>query len=407
MAGTSASFETPTDDKKVVLGTPLDMALSCILHQSHQRQCILVSPILGTGQLPTPQISRMAVYLDDTQKPCFVGTVGGGNMEGQCRDHAVCMLRTPSMPSVASIAFTVHDDCSNDFIGSTRFLFERADSHDDALEAIMAIRSRPFTVGVEIVKVGPYSDPTARCQRMVLAVDPRTDKLESISGCVDTDDETRASLQARALALSRGVHMELTTLRTDPAEWFLYTIAPRPSLFVFGAGHVGQEVVYSMARSGFVIHIIDDRQDIMDAADLPTNTIKHVVSFDPASPVPFFGTKTLELEASDPVRAFVVIMSRGHSADVDILHHISTHMTPRYVGMMASKGKAARAVEKLRSRGVGQEWIDSIKCPIGLPLGGDTPGEIAISIAAQLVLEWRGGRKHFADQGALYDVIHG
>ena len=83
-------------------------------------------------------------------------------------------------------------------------------------------------------------------------------------------------------------------------------------------------------------------------------------------------------------RAFVVIVTRGHVHDMDVLEQ-ALRLGARYIGLMASRSKRARMQVALRESGFDQETIDTVRTPIGLPIGAETPAELAVSIVAEIV----------------------
>ncbi|MBK9073009.1 MAG: XdhC family protein [Myxococcales bacterium] len=87
-------------------------------------------------------------------------------------------------------------------------------------------------------------------------------------------------------------------------------------------------------------------------------------------------------QASD----FFVVMTRGHASDLPILTELyRLHPAPRYVGCMGSAVKAARLRRELALADVSVAALANFYCPIGLPVGGNVPAEIAISVVAQLL----------------------
>lgn len=79
-------------------------------------------------------------------------------------------------------------------------------------------------------------------------------------------------------------------------------------------------------------------------------------------------------------------MTRGHKDDYIIQRQVLK--TPaRYIGVIGSRRKTAGVMEKLRNDGYNDEDLARITAPIGIPLDAETPAEIAISIAGQLINE--------------------
>ena len=86
-------------------------------------------------------------------------------------------------------------------------------------------------------------------------------------------------------------------------------------------------------------------------------------------------------------------MTMGHRTDRPIIEEIFRQQRQLpYLGVIGSKSKRAVLSRELRAAGIAQEQIDTIHCPIGLPLGTNQPGEIAVSVVAQLIEQrdaWR------------------
>ena len=118
---------------------------------------------------------------------------------------------------------------------------------------------------------------------------------------------------------------------------------------------------------------IDSRNDWIEK--LPANPkLRKRCLPEPKSIVPELASNT-----------FFVLMSKGHATDLPVLAEILRSRTPPYVGVIGSAQKASVLRRDLKQLGFAEDRIDSFRCPIGLPLGNNTPAEIAISVAAQLI----------------------
>ena len=80
----------------------------------------------------------------------------------------------------------------------------------------------------------------------------------------------------------------------------------------------------------------------------------------------------------------VVIVTRGHAADAVCLRQAVAHDLT-YIGMIGSKRKNQAVFDLLRSEGVTDAQLAAVHAPIGLSIGAETPEEIAVAIAAQLI----------------------
>jgi xanthine dehydrogenase accessory factor len=200
-------------------------------------------------------------------------------------------------------------------------------------------------------------------------------------------------VEARAIADAQAMLANANAPRTRFVDWNLKTDvgmtcggsmklfferrgAPAWDVVVFGAGHVAQALVRLLVTLPCQVTCVDARPDWL--AKLPTApNLRTLHRDEPATFVP-------EL----PANAFVVSMTRGHATDRPILQAALTRPAgpPPFVGVIGSKSKAAILKRELREGGVADEsLLARLVCPVGLPIGENHPGEIAVSIAAQLL----------------------
>ncbi|MDD5307870.1 MAG: XdhC/CoxI family protein [Deltaproteobacteria bacterium] len=158
------------------------------------------------------------------------------------------------------------------------------------------------------------------------------------------------------------------------------------SLWIFGGGHIGKALVPMAAAAGFSVTVADNRPEYADRARFP-EAVRTV-----CAPYP-------ESVAMVPKGAFVVITTHGHAHDEEVLNAMA-RFSPRlpYVGMIGSSHKIAKALSDMRAAGI--DPGPDVYAPVGLDLGGDTPGEIALAIAAQIlgVRHKKTGLPHYRDR---------
>lgn len=144
-------------------------------------------------------------------------------------------------------------------------------------------------------------------------------------------------------------------------------------VYVFGCGHVAKELVPVLTHIGFAVTVIDPRPHLANREQFPDAKEILLEDFNNINDY-------LTITESD----YVVIMTPGHQGDFEVLDQ--TLRTPaRYVGCIGSKHKVAGTKQRLLEAGVTPEQIEKMISPIGFDLGGRTPAEIAISIAAQMM----------------------
>ncbi len=161
-------------------------------------------------------------------------------------------------------------------------------------------------------------------------------------------------------------------------EVFIEPIEPPPSVYVIGAGHVGQYLGKFAHDAGFMVRVVDDREAFANRERFPDAA--EIVVDD----VPGWLTAAVL-----PASAYVVIVTRGHRHDLDALRAVVSRDL-RYVGLIGSRAKIARVYEALVAEGVDPERFAKVHAPIGLDLGAVTPQEIAVSIVAELIAVRRG-----------------
>lgn len=162
-------------------------------------------------------------------------------------------------------------------------------------------------------------------------------------------------------------------------EVFIEPIEASPSVYIFGAGHVGYYLARLAHEAGFGVHVIDDRAAFANAERFPF-AVSVVVD-----DIPAWLTQT-----QLPSTAYAVIVTRGHRNDLDALRALAPRDL-RYIGLIGSRAKVSRLYEQLLTEtNVDPALLERIHAPIGLDIGAVTPQEIAVSITAELIAVRRG-----------------
>ncbi len=154
------------------------------------------------------------------------------------------------------------------------------------------------------------------------------------------------------------------------------------TLYLFGGGHVGQALAPLLAEVGFSVVVFDDRPEMARRERFPGARAVVLGSFDRIG-------EQVALTPAD----YAVVMTPGHAGDLAVLRQVLA-CRPAYVGCMGSRRKWAVLRAALEESGFSPEEIGAVRLPIGLPIGAETPAEIAVSVAAQLIAfraERRGG----------------
>ncbi|MDQ3557544.1 MAG: XdhC family protein, partial [Gemmatimonadota bacterium] len=186
-----------------------------------------------------------------------------------------------------------------------------------------------------------------------------------------------------ARALLRGGGAESREIRAGNAVCTVYFEPhhPPPALVIAGAGHIARPLCATGALLGFRVTVLDDRPDFATRERFPE--AERVVRADWSEP--FRGV---------PVGAgtYLVLVTRGHRYDFEALRDLLARPEqPAYIGMVGSQRRTRAALELLLREGVPRERLAAIHAPVGLDIGAETPEEIAVAIAAEIVRVRRGG----------------
>jgi xanthine dehydrogenase accessory factor len=157
---------------------------------------------------------------------------------------------------------------------------------------------------------------------------------------------------------------------------FFDVVRPAPRLLLYGAGHVGERVANLAAEIGLETTVIDDREKFAARDRFPR--AREVRCVDLAKDA---------LGGLSPGPAdFVVILTRCHALDEGVLE-AALQTRARYIGLIGSRRKIALILRNIARR-LGRDPREDLRlhAPIGLRLGDKTPGEIAISILAEILL---------------------
>lgn len=271
----------------------------------------------------------------------------------------------------------------------------RVDETSEVLDAVNDERAagRPFVLATVIATEG--SAPREPGAKMLVRLDG------SIAGTVGGGPlEGMAIVTARELLQEGGAskkesfelrHEGPTSLKMrcgGRVEVFFDVHRPPAAIVVVGGGHVGRATAAVTVAAGIPTIVVDDREEFADPARFPGARVLR---------------KDLRTEglAGVPVNPgdAIVIVTRCHDVDEGVLR--AAIATPAsYVGMIGSRRKVAEIFRRLAGDGVDPAADLRVHAPIGLALGTDAPGEIAVSIVAE-VLKVRTAR----DAGHLRETL--
>ena len=144
-------------------------------------------------------------------------------------------------------------------------------------------------------------------------------------------------------------------------------------VLILGAGHVGMKIAEACRLAGYPYMVADDRKEFANAERYPAAL--EIINEMPHKAV---------AKAGVDKDTYVVIVTRGHSLDKECLEAAMPTPAP-YIGMIGSAGKVREIFRRLGAKKLYPLKDKRVHSPIGLNLGGKTPGEIAVSVLAEII----------------------
>ncbi|MCB2226016.1 MAG: XdhC family protein [Desulfarculaceae bacterium] len=335
-------------------------------HLASGSNLCLATIVEATGSAPRSRGSQFFVYDSG-----FYGTIGGGRFEADIIAQARACLSQ----------------------GRADLAHHRLQGKDVAdMEMIcggdVSVYLEPLTAGDQeaLAIYRAAASAAARGRRSLLATLVAPGPMDAVGGrklLLGADGGAVGSLGDNGLVPALGQELERLSGADGPQLWLspevpaqrllLEPIIERPTVYIFGGGHVSQKLAPLVSMAGFSLVVADDRPEWANRQRFPQAA---EIWNDPLDAV--LADHELGSEA------YVVIVTRGHLYDKEVLGQALRHKAA-YVGMIGSRRKREMIYRALAEEGVSSETLAWVHSPIGLDIGAETPEEIAISIIAELV----------------------
>jgi len=335
---------------------------------------IAVATVVETSRsAPMPPGSTLALHPDGR----LLGSVSGGCVEGAVAELSQEVLRTGEPQLVRygisdAEAFSVGLTCG----GSLEVLVRAVDPEDLPLAELAARVAADQPVAVVSIIASP-SLPGLVGQGLLVTGD-------SVHGAVAGATLTATLVRAARAALVTGV----TGTRTigsggqelgDDLTVFVHVFAPRPRMIVVGAVDHASAVAAIGAFLGFHVTVCDARSPFATRERFPE--ADEILAEQPHRVI-----------ARAPLDERSAVCVLTHDPKFDVPAVVAALATPAgYVGAMGSRRTHEDRLVRLRQAGVSEADLSRLRSPIGLDLGGRSPQETAIAIAAELVALRHGG----------------
>lgn len=163
-------------------------------------------------------------------------------------------------------------------------------------------------------------------------------------------------------------------ITVDENDYLIEPVFNYESVYIVGAGHVSQKIATITKMLDFRTIVLDDREEFANRERFKNiDEVKVIPSFE----------NILDYIKVDS-RSYIIIVTRGHAFDKDVLAQM-LKTDAKYIGMIGSKKKREFVYNCILNEGYTLKDIERVHCPIGISIFAQTPEEIAVSIAAELI----------------------
>ncbi|MCL5942240.1 MAG: XdhC/CoxI family protein [Actinobacteria bacterium] len=326
----------------------------------------LATLITRRGSAPGSLGAKMLIRPDGGT----AGSIGGGCVEAEVWDAGRAVLESGE-PQILAFRLNSADMAESGLIcgGNVEILVEPLDStHLPVMRGIVETRAtKGRALLATVLPPGDGAAPVQPSFKVLLTPD---------GGVIGpgADVAPRDVLRAEGDKLPPGATRVVAGDEVAPgARVLLESIASPATLFVFGGGHLAEQIVPLAKRVHFHVTVVDDRPIFADPERFPEADEVLVSEFAEAF-------DRLAIDGS----SFVVIVTRGHLHDQLCLEK-SLETDAAYIGMVGSRAKIKKTYQELEAKGVPRGRLEQVHSPIGLPIHARLPEEIAVSIVAELI----------------------
>jgi len=242
-----------------------------------------------------------------------------------------------------------------------------------------------------LVTVVSAEDSTPRSHGTRMLVFPDRSIEFTVGGGPLEAKAIKEALLALKDGKSRKVNISLNPKKSSSlcggeVELFIEVFKPEHRLLILGGGHVGQKIAEVCRVIGFPYAVADDRPEFANRERFPQAREIYVGPY-------------AELLKTIPIdeKTYLTIVTRGHEFD-EICLREALNTRAAYLGMIGSRNKVKALMAKIAKDGIKVKEDPRVYSPIGLKLGDKTPGEIAVSVMAEiLLLKSQGQLAHWRD----------
>lgn len=301
-------------------------------HLNNSQPVILLCVLDSHGSSPGRQGFKMAVTSDE-----IFGSIGGGIMEYKFVEMAREKLLSNSMNPL--------------------------------------IRKQIHNKSAKMNQSGMICSGEQTIALFQLSID-HSNPIKKLINCIENNRYGLLKISNKDFSFSENDSESVNYFQMNSEEDWQYseTIGYKNHLYIIGGGHCALALSKIMSQMDFNIHLYDDRKDLNTFIQNTFVKEKKVIS-------DYSVLKDLIPSGNN---IFVVIMTFGYRTD-DIALRSLIDKDFKYLGVLGSQSKMEKLFEEWRKDNLTEEKLNKLFAPIGVPINSQTPEEIAVSIAAEII----------------------
>jgi len=332
-----------------------------------REKCVLATLISRVGSAPRAVGAKYLVKEDGTS----MGSIGGGCVEAEVWQEAQKVVEKRE-GRVLHFELTSEQLAEGGLVcgGNIDIFLEplREDFLNIYEEAARIRQKGGSAILATMVKVG---GEFPRGEGSKVLIKTSGEKVGSLLGGAEL--EKKVLSEGKEALREKKPRILVSSYEGKRMEVLLEPIFCEPTVYIFGGGHVSEQIAPLAKNVHFKVVVIDDREMFANRERFPGVDEVIVSEFEKCF-------DRLNIDES----SYIVIVTRGHLYDGMVLQQ-ALGSNARYIGMIGSRKKIGTLYQSLIEKGIAKETLGRVHAPIGIEINSETPEEIAVSIVAQLI----------------------
>ena len=332
-----------------------------------KERCVLATLISRVGSAPRAVGAKYLIKEDGTS----LGSIGGGCVEAEVWQEAQRVIEKKE-GKVLHFELTSEQLAEGGLVcGGNIDIFLEPLGVDflDIYQEAMRMRQRGGSAILATLVSVDGDFPRGEGSKVLIKVSG--EKVGSLLGGAEL--EKKVLSEGKEALREKKPRILVSSYEGIRMEVLLEPIFCEPTVYIFGGGHVSEQIAPLAKNVNFKVVVIDDREMFANRERFPGADEVIVSEFEKCF-------DRLNIDES----SYIVVVTRGHLYDGIVLEQ-ALETKARYIGMIGSRKKIRTLYQSLIEKGITKETLGRVHAPIGIEINSETPEEIAVSIVAELI----------------------